>query len=104
MNYCCRNSCLNNSVPLGNINSNNTLANRNTLPLQESCTNDELLDSLCCCIGKRCSCEFEIDNRLEKREGILDKIGSDYLILRSLNQNKEMYCSLCNLRFVTVTY
>ena len=43
-----------------------------------------------------------MDNSLEKREGILERVGENYLLLRSINHNKLMYCNTCHLRFVTV--
>ena len=102
MNYCYRNA---NQVLGANTSCcNNLLSNQGSvLGAQDTCTNDNLLDSLCCCIGKTCSCEFQIHDNLETKTGILEKVASDYLLLRSTNNNKIMFCQTCNLRFVTVT-
>lgn len=83
---------------LGVANNNANINNSNA----SNCTNSNLLDSLCNCIGRRCTCEFEINNRLESKCGILESIGNDYLLLRSINNNRLLYCYTCNLRFVTI--
>jgi len=54
--------------------------------------------------GRKCSCEFEIGDDLETKTGILEKVGGNYLLLRSLNNNKIMYCNTCDLKFVTVIF
>lgn len=71
---------------------------------QSPCTKDTLQESLCYCVGKVCVCEFQLQDRLETKTGVLEKVADDYFILRSQNHNKMMLCQTCLLRFITVTY
>lgn len=106
MNRHCRNSICNgnfNSHILSNQNSNccdHILTNN--CNQEDNCANDNLHETLCRCIGLQCSCEFQIHDNLETKTGILEKVGEDHIILRSINHNKLMLCDICNLRFITV--
>lgn len=87
----------NNFIPTSQNNNgfNNCGCNNN-------CVNENLLDALCNCIGRKCNCEFETCNGLESKCGVLERVGNDYILLRSVNNNRSMYCSVCNLLFVTI--
>ena len=110
-NYCrfstCNGNLSNNDVLSGNTNrlvtcTNNANSNNNANTNDCNCTNDNLLDSLCNCIGRRCTCEFDTNDGLESKSGILERIGNDYFLLRSLNNNRLMYCRVCSLLFITI--
>lgn len=62
MNGCCRSSIMNNvlSANTSNCPSNSFLPtnnascnNQNVLGVQDTCTNENMLDSLCCCIRQK---------------------------------------------------
>ena len=96
-----------NSTRNGNL-SNNILSNNNVLPTNinncqnpNNCANDNLQDILCNYLGWRCSCEFDTLDGLETRSGTLERIGNDYLALRTTNSNGIVYCNTSNLRFVS---
>ena len=74
----------------------------NNCGCNNNCVNENLLDALCNCIGRKCNCEFETCNGLESKCGVLERVGNDYILLRSVNNNRSMYCSVCNLLFVTI--
>ena len=74
----------------------------NNCGFNNNCVNENLLDALCNCIGRKCNCEFETCNGLESKCGVLERVGNDYILLRSVNNNRSMYCSVCNLLFVTI--
>ena len=101
------NSCHRNSTRNGNL-SNNILSNNNVLPTNinncqnpNNCANDNLQDILCNYLGWRCSCEFDTLDGLETRSGTLERIGNDFLALRTTNSNGIVYCNTSNLRFVS---
>lgn len=96
------NDNISNNIPLNNSFSNQNIDNTNN-SINISCpVNDNLLDVLCNYIGRRCICEFDTNNELESKTGILERIGNDYLILRALNNNRIMFCKTCNLIFITI--
>lgn len=111
MNNCCRsslnnilsdcgcNSCCNQNSNTSNSGNCNNNQNSNT---SNNCVNENLLDALCNCVGRRCTCEFDTSDGLESKSGVLERIGNNFLLLRSVNNNRVMYCSTCNLMFVTI--
>lgn len=119
-NYCrlsnCNCSCNGNSSSNSQVGNTNILANvpsnlcacnndyitNNCNVSANNCTNENMLDFLCNCVGRRCTCEFNTNNGLESKSGILERIGEDYLLLRSLNNNRVMYCKTDALMFVTI--
>ncbi|MBQ9279953.1 MAG: hypothetical protein IJ215_02765 [Clostridia bacterium] len=97
----------------GNSNSNNhNNNNSNVLGLsQNTCNNTDIeglsSDNWCCLlnnfIGRRCECEFDVGDELVSRTGILEDVGTDFLVLSSLNNNSSiLLCDTCALRFVRV--
>lgn len=55
-------------------------------------------------IGRRCSCEFYIDDELIKKTGILTDVGVDYIMLTSINNPDEILISdLDNLKFIKIS-
>ena len=55
-------------------------------------------------IGRRCSCEFYIDDELIKKTGILTDVGVDYIMLTSINNPDEILISdLGNLKFIKIS-
>lgn len=69
-----------------------------------NCVNENLLDSLCNCVGRKCTCEFATERGIESKNGILDSVGNNFIVLRALNNNnKIMYCNTHNLLFVTIS-
>ncbi|MBQ8043694.1 MAG: hypothetical protein IJ272_06040 [Clostridia bacterium] len=73
-------------------------------PMTGNCCKDEnLLDRLCKYIGNRCIFEFDLLNTHETDEitGILERIGCDYIELRT-NNNRKIICSTDNLIFITI--
>ena len=103
MNNYCRNHLNACSSPLNNLYIENTnVANTSNDTNVNNCTNQRLLDVLCNCIGHKCVCDFDTSRGIESKTGILERIGEDYLVLRSVNSNKLMYCNTCELRFVTI--
>lgn len=92
------NTCNNNAQ---NLLGTNTSNNQNVAGVN-NCVNETLRDTLCNCIGRRCTCEFSTDDGLESKSGILERVGDDYLVLRSINNNRAMYCNITNLMFVTI--
>lgn len=115
MNNCCRCSSSNgnfsnnvlSSQDFTNSNNSNTCG-CSTQNLNNNCENNfdnrNLSESLNDCVGRRCICEFDTSDGLESKTGILERIGNNYLILRSLNSNRIIYCNTCNLMFVTIIY
>lgn len=89
-------------VETTSLNNANNIQNPSCLNRANSCSNETLLDLLCDYIGQKCTCEFNTGDGLEYKTGILVKIGNDFLALRSLNNNRMMYCQTSNLVFVTV--
>lgn len=54
-------------------------------------------------IGRRCSCEFQLANNLVKRTGILNNVGTNFLVLASSNNcSNILLCDTSNLVFVKV--
>ena len=55
-------------------------------------------------IGRTCECEFLLGDNLISRTGILNDVGTDFLILASTNRSNSdiLLCDTCNLRFVRV--
>ena len=87
----------NNIIPTSQNNNrfNNCGCNNN-------CVNENLLDALCNCIGRKCNCEFETCNGLESKCGVLERVGNDYILFFFVNNKRSMYCIVCNLLFVTI--
>lgn len=84
------------------INENNTL-NSNNLMSNTLNSSNLILDSLCNYVGHKCSCDFQINNTIVTKTGILENIGDNYILLRSTaNNSKIMFCDTCNLRFITI--
>ena len=103
MNNCCRYSVRNtNNLSTQAINNTTNNSNSDNQNCPNQCTNNGLLDILCNCIGRRCSCEFDTSDGLETRTGLLEQVGNDYILLRSLNNNRLMYCSTCDLMFISI--
>lgn len=67
-----------------------------------SCSANYFLDILSDNIGRKCNCEFETQNGIESKCGILERVGEDFIQLRSLNNNRTLYCNVCNLLFATI--
>jgi hypothetical protein len=111
---CCRlSNCNLNGFSNGGLNNTNNISPTDVLSANNvistsqnncnnNCVNENLLDALCKCIGRKCNCEFETCNGLESKCGVLERVGNDYILLRSVNNNRSMYCSICNLLFVTI--
>ena len=97
-----KNDNLSNNIVLNNNVLNQNSDNLNNTPNNSCPINDNLLDILCNYIGRRCICEFDTNNELESKTGILEKIGKDYLVLRALNNNRIMFCNTRNLVFITI--
>ncbi len=54
-------------------------------------------------IGRRCSCEFQLANNLVKRTGILNNVGTNFLVLASSNNcSNILLCDTSSLVFVKV--
>ncbi len=106
MNNCCRYSLCNRDTLSSNNNINSnvmpTLASQNLSNNCDTCGTEDFVDALCNLIGRKCNCEFATPRGLEAKCGILERVGNDFLVLRSLNNNRLMYCSLCDLIFITI--
>ena len=87
---------------VASTNSNCNNCNTPNIAVGNNCVNENLLDSLCNCIGRKCTCELSTGDGLESKTGILERIGNDYLSLRSLNSNRIIYCNTSSLIFVTI--
>jgi hypothetical protein len=88
-------------------NASEDLNNRenNGENINSSCNRMEnLLDSLCDEIGNRCNCQFAVGDEgdLEDRSGILDKVGGNFIVLRSAETGNKLYCNASNLQFISV--
>ena len=82
---------------VNNQNNQNYIAN-----VENNCLSDKLLEALCSQVGRRCSCEFNTQKGIDSKSGILERVGNDYLVLRSLTNNKLMYCYINHLLFITI--
>ena len=101
------NSLINNTQELTettNLNNVNNIQNPSCLNRANlnSYSNENLSELLFNYIGQKCICEFNTGDGLESKTGILEKIGNDFIVLRSLNNSRMMYCYLSNLMFVTI--
>lgn len=81
---------------IGNIPANQNNSNRCNYNAQN------LIDSLFSYIGQKCICEFDTKNGLESKNGILERVEGDYLVLRSSSNNRIMYCNSAYLVFITI--
>ena len=52
-------------------------------------------------IGQRCTCEFYLDSDIVKKTGLLDSVGTDFIVLISTNNPDErLVCPLNELKFI----
>lgn len=52
-------------------------------------------------IGQRCTCEFYLDSDIVKKTGLLDSVGTDFIVLTSTNNPDErLVCPLAELKFI----
>ena len=106
MSNCCRCSLCNRDRDRGTFANNNlSIANLNSMSNSsndcDACSDEDLIDALCNLIGKRCNCEFTTSRGLESKCGTLERVGSNFIVLRSLNSNRLIHCRICDLIFVT---
>lgn len=92
---CCRCSICNRELGDNNVSTQSISSNC-------SCSSNNFLDVLSDNIGRRCNCEFESGNGIESKCGILERVGNDFILLRSTNNNRIVYCNACNLLFATI--
>lgn len=66
--------------------------------LQTQCNRNNLLNQS---IGRRCTCEFLLESELVKKTGVLSNVGTDYIILTSINNPEgKLICPICDLKFI----
>ena len=52
-------------------------------------------------VGHRCNCEFYFDSDIIKKTGLLDSVGTDFIVLTSTNNPDErLICPLSELKFI----
>lgn len=52
-------------------------------------------------IDKKCTCEFFINSDIVKKTGLLDSVGTDFIVLTSINNPDErLICPLDELKFI----
>jgi hypothetical protein len=88
-----------------NVSEDSNSRENNGENINSSCNRMEnLLDSLCDEIGNRCNCQFAVGDEgdLEDRSGILDKVGGNFIVLRSAETGNKLYCNASNLQFISV--
>ena len=52
-------------------------------------------------IGQRCTCEFYFETDIVKKTGLLDSVGTDFIVLISTNNPGErLICPLDELKFI----
>ena len=82
---------------LNSVSNQNLLQNQNLNPMSM----ERVLRRY---IGRRCSCEFYIDDELIKKTGILTDVGVDYITLTSINNPDDILISdLGNLKFIKIS-
>lgn len=55
-------------------------------------------------IGKLMRVEFLIGTTyLEDRIGVLEEVGTSYIVLRSVQDNNLLYCDIFSIKFVTIS-
>ena len=94
------NEALCTNVQNNNVANSNVVFNRNNV---NRCPSGNLLNVLCNYLGRRCTLEFNTGRGIETKNGVLEGVGDNYILLRSCNNNKVMYCNICNLLFVTIS-
>ena len=54
-------------------------------------------------IGRKCACEFYLNSDIIKKTGLLDSVGTDFIVLTSTNNPEErLICSLAELKFIKI--
>lgn len=54
-------------------------------------------------VGRRCTCDFNINEEMVKKTGILTDVGIDYVILESVNNpNEVLIGDLNDLKFIKI--
>lgn len=88
---------------LGTSNNNSILSQHCNTNIQ-GLSSDNWCTLLSNFIGRNCECEFVLGDDLVSRTGILNDVGTDFLILTSSNNNNSdvLLCDTCSLRFVRV--
>ena len=52
-------------------------------------------------IGRKCTCEFYLDSDIIKKTGLLDSVGTDFIVLTSTNNPEErLVCPFDELKFI----
>ena len=86
-------------MPNGQENQN-IRENRNTQANQDLYTPTFLREH----IGKLMKVEFLIGtNNLTDRIGILEDLGTSYILLRSLESDTLVYCDIYSIKFITIS-
>lgn len=54
-------------------------------------------------IGRKCTCEFYLDSDIIKKTGLLESVGTDFIVLTSTNNPEErLVCPLDELKFIKI--
>lgn len=97
-----------NSFNLNNLNTGMQRTNQlqkqpsNSITNQviQTSTKSNLLNQF---IGRKCTCEFYLDSDIIKKTGLLDSVGTDFIVLTSTNNPEErLVCPLAELKFIKI--
>lgn len=96
-----------NSFNLNNLNAGVQMQNQLQNQSANSTTNQVIqttkVNLLNQFIGRKCTCEFYLDSDIIKKTGLLDSVGTDFIVLTSTNNPEErLVCSLAELKFIKI--
>ena len=89
-----------NSFNLNNLNARVQVPNQllNQVQTQIQATRINFLVQF---IGQRCTCEFYLDSDIVKKTGLLDSVGTDFIVLTSINNpDEKLVCPFDELKFI----
>lgn len=94
----------NNRGTMLSANEGNSIVPVNTNCDNASSKNESILGVLYNFLGRNCNCQFNTYNsrNLEEVNGIIEEIGGDYIIIRSMSTGRKTICNACNLQFVNI--
>ena len=94
-----------NSFNLNNLNARVQVPNQLQIQSQNSIQSQPntttKINLLTQFIGHRCTCEFYLDSDIIKKTGLLESVGTDFIVLTSTNNPEErLVCPLDELKFI----
>lgn len=87
-----------NSCNMNSLNTGIQVSNQSQMQSLTQITKTNFLTQF---IGHKCTCEFYIDSNIIKKTGLLDRVGTDFVVLTSTNNpDEKLICSLEELKFI----